>query len=106
MATSSKLYYSAACDGCEAAFESDDHGVVLADTPEEVVELARDWEQWLVYRSQLLCTECAEPLAQSAHDYVVVPKTAPFCAICKQLPDASHPNVPILGQMAIGEVAS
>jgi hypothetical protein len=104
MATTSKLYYSASCDGCGGLFESDDHGIVLADSPEEVVEWAIDWEQWLVYRSQLLCPECTTPLAQGEHDFVEVPKTAPFCAICKQLPDATHPNVPMVGQSAIGEV--
>jgi hypothetical protein len=105
MATTSKLYYSATCDGCGSPFESDEHGVVLGDSAEEVIELAQDWEQWVLHRGQLLCTECAEPLAQTSHDYVVVPKTAPFCAICKQLPDAAHPNVPMLGQQTIGEVA-
>ena len=105
MATTSKLYYSASCDGCGTPFENDDYGVVLDVSAEEVIKWAQDWEQWVLHRGQLLCTECAEPLAQAAHDYVVVPKTAPFCAICKQLPDASHPNVPILGQLEIGEVA-
>ena len=105
MSTTSKLYYSAACDGCGEWFENDDYGIVLGDTAEEVTEMAMDWEQWAVYRGQLLCTDCTEPLAKAEHDFVTVKKTAPFCAICKQLPDASHPNVPMLGQAEIGTVS-
>jgi hypothetical protein len=103
MSTTSKLYWSADCDGCDQPFENDDYGVVLGDSPEEIVEMAMDWEQWVVHRGQLLCGACIEPLAEAEHDFVTIKKTAPFCAICKQLPDALHPNVPMAGQLAIGE---
>jgi len=101
MAIKSAIYYSASCDGCGKPFEHDDYP--LGNTAAEVTEWAIKWAEWLVYQARLLCDECVEGLDRKGHDYVTTEATAPFCRICKQLPDAAHPNVPMLGQTTTPE---
>jgi len=81
----------------EAGFE----GTYLWCTPEEAVEHALS-DGHLMYRGQLLCSDCWQPLKNVEHDYVTREAIAPECAICGGVPDASHPNVPMPGQSEIG----
>jgi len=106
MATKSAIYYSASCDGCGKPFEHEDGISTLGDTAAEVTAWAIKWAEWLVYQRQLLCDECVEGLDKPGHDFITTEKTEPFCRICRQLPDASHPNVPMHGQTAIQERTS
>lgn len=103
MATISGIYYSASCDGCGKPFEHEDYGQVLGKTSAEITDLAISLAEWLVYQRQLLCDECVEAIDRPGHDYITTERTEPFCRICRQLPDATHPNVPMHGQTTIPE---